>query len=154
MILESSNKKHGDFAKAFEIDEKDDWYKLNDDELKYFIDDCECNPKRIKCPKGSMVLWDSRTIHCGSEALKTRKTQNFRHVVYVCYEPRNRCTQSNLTKKLKAYEEMRMTSHWPCKIKLFPKTPRTYGQPVYEVNELPKPKLSKLGLRLVGGSDK
>jgi hypothetical protein len=45
---------------------------------------------------------------------------------------------------------MRMTAHWPCKVKLFPKMPRTYGAEIKEVVPLSKPELSELGKRLVG----
>jgi hypothetical protein len=149
-ILESSNDYHKEFQNRFHVDNKDDWYKLNDGEKEFYIEEKKCLPKRIKCPKGSLVLWDSRTIHCGSEALKTRAQPNFRNVAYVCYEPRERCTEKGLIKKQNAFEEMRMTTHWPCKVKLFAKNPRTYGGPIYEVNELPKPVLSELGRRLAG----
>jgi len=149
-ILESSHDYHKDFHDIFGINEKDDWYKLNDEEIDFYINNKTCLPKRIKCPKGSLVLWDSRTIHCGSEALKTRTSPNFRNVAYVCYEPRERCAEKNLIKKQKAFNEMRMTSHWPCKIKLFPKNPRTYGGPIYEVKQLPTPVLTELGKKLAG----
>ena len=149
-ILESSNDYHKEFQERFKTNVKDDWYKLNEDEKKFYVEEKNCLPKRIKCPKGSLVLWDSRTIHCGSEALKTRKTPNFRNVAYVCYEPRTRCDEKMLKKKREAFNNMRMTSHWPCKVKLFPKMPRTYGGPIYDINELPKPILSELGMRLAG----
>jgi ectoine hydroxylase-related dioxygenase (phytanoyl-CoA dioxygenase family) len=48
---------------------KNDWYKLNKEEEKFFLEK-GCKIKKIMCPKGSLVLWDSRTIHCGVEALK------------------------------------------------------------------------------------
>lgn len=149
-FLETSNDYHKDFQNKFNTNVKDDWYKLNPDEQKFYIEEKKCIPKRIKCPKGSLVLWDSRTVHCGSEALKTRKTPNFRNVVYLCYEPRSHCNEKNLLKKRKAFEEMRMTSHWPCKVKLFPKNPRTYGGPIYDVKQLNKPTLNEIGKKLAG----
>jgi len=149
-ILEGSNNYHKDFQEKFKLVNKKDWYKLNKDELNYYIEEKLCLPKRIKCPKGSIVLWDSRTIHCGTEALKSRKTPNFRNIVYLCYEPRSKITSKNLLKKQKALEDMRMTSHWPCKVKLFPKLPRTYGGPIYNVNNLPKPILNDIGYKLAG----
>lgn len=149
-ILESSNEYHKYFQDRFNTDVKDDWYKLNEIEKQFYIEENNCLPKRIKCPKGSLVLWDSRTIHCGSEALKTRKVPNFRNIVYVCYEPRTKCTEKNLIKKQKAFEELRMTTHWPCKVKLFPINPRTYGGPIYKVNRLPRPVLNELGMKLAG----
>jgi hypothetical protein len=149
-ILESSNEYHKHFQDRFNTDVKDDWYKLNEIEKQFYIEENNCLPKRIKCPKGSLVLWDSRTIHCGSEALKTRKVPNFRNIVYVCYEPRTKCREKNLIKKQKAFDELRMTTHWPCKVKLFPLNPRTYGGPIYKVNKLPKPVLNELGMKLAG----
>lgn len=149
-IIERSNNYHKEFQEKFKTTEKDDWYKLNDDEQEFYIKEKQCLPRRIKCPKGSLVLWDSRTIHCGSEPLKTRAVPNFRNVVYVCYEPRENCTEKNLIKKQKALEELRMTSHWPCKVKLFPVKPQTYGGPIYEVKRMPAPNLTDLGKRLSG----
>lgn len=84
------------------------------------------------------------------KGVKTREHPNFRNIVYVCYEPRNHCTTKKLKKKQKAFENMRMTSHWSCKITLFPIAPRTYGNPIYEVSELEIPILSELGKKLTG----
>jgi hypothetical protein len=151
-ILESSNNYHKDFKNKFEINAKEDWYKLNENELTFYTDDKDCFETRIKCPKGSLVLWDSRTIHCGCEAMKTRQQANFRNIVYVCYQPRNNCEPKKIEKKIKAFEEMRMTSHWPCKATLFSKMPRTYGAPIYEINKLPNPILNELGKKMVGYS--
>jgi hypothetical protein len=146
-FLESSNQYHKDFQDTFQTTEKDDWYKLNDTELAFYSDR-GCLHKRIKCPKGSLVLWDSRTIHCGSQALKTREKPNYRNVAYVCYEPREKCTK--LKKKREAFENMRLTTHWPCKVKLFNKMPRTYGKEVHYPTQLPQPILNELGRRLAG----
>ena len=87
-FYESSHKYHKKFAKKFKITDKSDWYKLNKDEEQFFIDN-KCKEIRIKCPKGSIVFWDSRTIHCGTEALKERKKINYRAVIYLCYMPKN-----------------------------------------------------------------
>ena len=43
-----------------------------------------------------------------------------------------------------------MTTHWPNKVSLFPKMPRTYGNPVPTVTDLPKPILTDLGKKLAG----
>ena len=64
--------------------------------------------------------------------------------------PREKAQKKDITKKIKAFEEMRMTSHWPCKIKLFPKMPRTYGAVVKPVTELPMPEINEIGRKLVG----
>ena len=65
--------------------------------------------------------------------------------------PRNLATQSNLNKKRKAFENKRLTSHWPHKIKLFPKKPQTYGNPLPQnLQAFPDPILTNLGRKLAG----
>lgn len=148
-FLEGSNKYHKTCAKKFKIQNKSDWYKLNETELEFYTNK-GCEHKRIKCPKGSLVLWDSRTIHCGTEALQERDMPNFRTVIYLCYMPRELCDEKNIAKKQKAFNELRTTSHYPCKIKMFPKNPRTYGSPLPEITPIDHPIVNKLGRKLAG----
>jgi hypothetical protein len=148
-FYEGSNNFHSEFGDVFGITDKGNWYKINEEQTKFYVDR-GCMPKRIMCPKGSMVLWDSRTIHCGTEPIKGREKPNFRCVAYLCYMPRSMATKKKLEKKIKAFEEMRMTTHWPCEVKLFAKSPRTYGQEVPEILSLERPEIGPLGRRLVG----
>jgi len=151
-IMEGTHKFHQALQEEFGIEDKNDWYKLTRDQEQFYLDR-GCQYKRIKCPRGSLVLWDSRTVHCGGEPIKGRELPNFRNVVYVCYQPRSKCDAKNLAKKKKAFEEMRMTSHWPCQVKLFPKMPRTYGGEVPEITQLAAPELTDLGKILAGVND-
>lgn len=150
-FLVGSNNYHEEFAEVFGLKgEKGDWYKLNDEETQFFYDK-GCEEVRVTCPKGSMVLWDSRTIHCGIEARKGRKEENIRAVIYLCYTPRYLCTDANLKKKKEAFLNLRTTNHYPHKPKLFPKLPRTYGAPYPEVKEMTvAPQLTDLGYKLAG----
>jgi len=148
-FLEGSNKYHKDFKDEFNITDKDDWYKLTKDQEEFYYKR-GCHVKNIKCPKGSLVFWDSRTIHCGIEANKARSVPNIRAVIYLCYMPRSQCNEANLKKKQKAFNELRTTSHYPCKIKLFSKSPRTYGNPLPAITQIEAPNLTELGMRLAG----
>lgn len=148
-FMEKSHKYHQDFAQDFKKEDKSDWYKLTDEETNYYLEK-GCSIERISCPAGSMVFWDSRTIHCGSNALKTRKEYNYRLVVYLCYMPRSQATQKELKKKQKAFQELRMTSHWPVKSKLFSKNPRTYGGKLPTITNIDSPVLTELGKKLSG----
>lgn len=153
-VLESSHLYHKEFGEHFGITDKSDWYvidknKDNDEEMKFYKDK-GCVQKYIKCPKGSMVFWKSQTIHSGIEAIKTREKENIRCVSYLCYVPRNMATERDLRKKIKAFETLRTTSHYPHKIKMFPKIPRTYGSPVPNITDVPKPILTDLGKKLAG----
>lgn len=60
------------------------------------------------------------------------------------------CSDANIRKRIKAFEELRMTSHWPCNPKLFAKHPRTYGAELLETTDIPKPEITELGMRLIG----
>jgi len=149
-VMESSNRYHEEFKDTFGITNKTDWYKLTKEEQQFYTDK-GCDIRNIKCPKGSLVFWDSRTIHCGIEADKKREIPNIRLVIYLCYMPRKDCNNANLKKKQKAFNERRTTNHYPCKIKLFPKTPRTYGNDL-PVITLPNEELmlTELGKKLAG----
>ena len=143
-FYEGSHNHHTGFGEEFGITDTGNWYKVDEVKINYYIER-GCEVKRIKCPKGSMVLWDSRLIHFGVEPVKDRPIPNFRCVAYLCYSPRKLAPQKNIEKKRKAFEEMRMTTHWPCNVKLFPKTPRTWGAEVLEMTTLPPPRVSALG---------
>jgi hypothetical protein len=148
-IMEGSNRYHGECQQKFNIADKSDWYKLSR-EQEAFYSEKGCIIRNVKCPKGSMVFWDSRTIHCGIEAGKERAIPNLRAVTYLCYMPRNICSDANMKKKRKAADELRSTSHYPCKIKLFAKNPRTYGGVLPIITPIEKPTLSDLGKKLAG----
>ena len=147
-FYEGSHKYHKEFCKEFDVKEKNDWYKLKNEEELFYINRCE--QKKIMCPKGSLVCWDSRTIHCGVEADKKRKNEKFRAIVYLCYKPRKFATEARIRKKQKAFNELRSTTHWPCKVKLFGKKPRTWGGELPEITQISPPRLTDLGKRLAG----
>ncbi len=148
-VMEGSHRYHSDFRREFGVSDKADWYKLSKEEEAFYVDR-GCQYRNIRCPRGSMVFWDSRTIHCGVEASKNRAIAKLRAVIYVCYMPRSICSDKNLKKKQKAFEDLRTTSHYPCDIKLFAKMPRTYGGEVPVLREVLSPELSELGRRLAG----
>ena len=149
-FLEGSNKLHAEFGKEFNKTDRDDWYKLTETETEWF-ENRGCKAMNIVCPAGSLVLWDSRTMHAGKEPLKTRERRNFRCVVYLCYMPKSLLTEANRKKKVKALKELRMAGHWSAmKVKLFPKTPRTYGKELPKVVDIDPPVLNELGKSLAG----
>lgn len=147
-IYEGSHLLHEEFAVAYNKTGVDDWYKFKDDEERFYSS--RCTAKKIICPKGSMVFWDSRTIHCGTNPVRSRGVENIRQVIYLCYMPRSLCTSQYLGKKQNYFETMRTCNHWPCKPKAFPKNPRTYGGKLPTITAIDKPVLTPLGLKLAG----
>jgi hypothetical protein len=148
-FLEGSHKFHSSFASDTNNSTKEDWYKLTNEDINYYTNK-GCQENIIQCSAGSLVLWDSRTIHCGLEASKLRTEMNVRNIVYLCYTPRIISSEKNLKKKRDAFNELRMTSHWPHRPKLFPVKPYNYGKPIPEINPPEKPVLNDLGLKLAG----
>ena len=147
-MKKSNNKYQKFFEDHPEIESTSDWYKLKKEEVDYFKD---YDKIRIKAKKGSLILWDSRTFHQGIESLKERSKPNFRSVIYVCMTPRSFSSEKELKKKKKAFINKRTTSHWPHKIWLFPKLPRTYGKKIGNINTINDDiKLTDIGYKLAG----
>ena len=148
-FMEGSNNYHKAFREHFNIEKKEDWYQLNEEELQFYKDK-GCEIKRISCPAGSMVMWDSRTIHCGVESIKGRSQNNFRNVSYICMMPRSKAKLVDIEKKQKALKNLRTTTHWAHRAKLFSKCPRTYGKELPPIKEITPPILNELGKKLAG----
>lgn len=148
-VYEGSHLVHEKFFRDKGIDQKDDWYKLTETDYTYF-GNLGYKPIRVKSTAGSLVLWDSRTFHQGGEPLKDRKNPNYRMVVYVCMMPRDGISTTIMNKRIKAFEELRVTNHWPNAPKLFPKLPRTYGNEMPKVLPIHKPMLNNVRKRLIG----
>ena len=92
---------------------------------------------RVHAPKGSLVLWYSRTPHMNRAPTPPA---NHRCVVYVCQAPKAYLTDKDKSNRAKAWEEKRQTSHWPCfgQVKLFPLIPKLWSK---EAEAEQKPKL-------------
>jgi hypothetical protein len=148
MVIEGSHKYHTEMFENNKYFKDIDWYKLKDSDLD-FIKSKGLVVKKLVIPKGAMVVWDSRTIHCNIGPEKESK--RFRYVVYVCMTPKKLCDQSNLEKRISAFKDIMMTSHWPHQVNLYSKEPKILGgkEQVYNRITTP-PKLSDIGLNLVG----
>ena len=60
--------------------------------------------------------------------------------------PRKLATQANIDKKIKALNNLRTTTHWANRTKLFSKMPRTYGGAIPNVKQINPPVLINLRL--------
>tara|TARA_B100000795_G_scaffold270042_1_gene262138 strand:- start:5299 stop:6264 length:966 start_codon:yes stop_codon:yes gene_type:complete len=137
VILENSNNFHKEFKEKFDITDKKDWFKLQNKEQYEFYINNNCLEKKIKCPKGFGVFWDSRTLHYGNPVDKTSPDNfNFRCVVYICMTPRILANQKELDKRKKAFNDLRMISHWPHKVRLLSKYPQTYGKKIKNIKDI------------------
>lgn len=132
-VLRSSHTLHKDFQQKFQIQSTSDWLILNQQHKKFYMDILgKESDICIKAKAGSLVLWDSRTIHQGMEPLRGREKQNIRCVPYICMTPASFASPNQLKKRIKYFKDKRTCNHWPHKIKPFSRLPRTYG------NAMPK----------------
>lgn len=151
-VLEGSHKFFQEFAKLHSDESakgrRKDWYVLKDTEVECYISK-GCMMRDITCPAGSMVFWDSRTVHYGKPAMKNRPTRNYRTVAYLCYLPTSTvAAPRDLEQKRQAFAGRKTTSHWPNRGEAFAQKPRFGGRD--DVQCPPEPVLSPLGRRLAG----
>lgn len=160
-VLAGSHNYHNDFVKyKKEKDSKwkaeaNNWYKLKRNEIDWYREQKDVKEVRVNAPKGSLVLWDSRTIHQNSPPVRGRTCPEsgprWRYVVYSCMLPADKIKPRDMAKKQKALKELRMTTHWPYPVYLFPEKPRTYGRKMPKLKTVEKlPKLTPLGRKLAG----
>jgi hypothetical protein len=99
---------------------------LSSEMIRFYASECGSELHRITCPAGSLVLWDSRTVHgmCGS--VRGAEPAEM-YLIYVCMTPRAKATVASLSKLRTAFYEMRMTGHSPHRPELRPRQPRRSG---------------------------
>jgi hypothetical protein len=149
-VLQGSHRYQAEFARTFPADlSREDWFKLEERHLAFYRER-QCRPLDLTCPAGSLVLWDSRTVHMGKEAQRTRAEPNFRCVAYLCYTPRSWATPEVLRCKQQMVQELRTANHYPHRPRVFPQFPQTWGQPLPDIAPIPAPVLTPLGRRLAG----
>ena len=74
-----------------------------------------------------------------------RQIENFRMVIYISMMPRHTIINPNLLKtRIKAFENLRITSHWTNSLFLFP------NKKSNKLNQINKPVLNEIGKKLVG----
>ena len=139
VVYEGSHLLHESYFK--EINKSDDsknWHLINLDYLNTIND----KKNILHVPAGSLVLWDSRTFHQNIHSSSNEE----RIVQYICMLPKNNYNNSESMKKkrLKYFNELRTTSHWPYPIKVNSLQPQTYGNKDLLINydNLQKPNLN------------
>ncbi|RUS21600.1 hypothetical protein BC937DRAFT_92144 [Endogone sp. FLAS-F59071] len=100
------------------------------------------NSVTLRAPAGTLMLWDSRTIHCNRPPTPQGRT---RAVAYVCMFKRDRATPAILQERCEYYETWRTTTHWPTPVTAHPE-----ATIVKQKGERPYGKKDKLVRSLVG----
>lgn len=127
VVIPGSHLKHAEYAakNPDSVKNPKDWHKFTDEEVAELGE-----PIRVHGGVGSLVLWDSRTAHSARPPQIGRENTRERCVVYVCYQPRAYIKESALKRKVGAFDNYRMTTHWPAsRVEQFPEKPWTHGKP-------------------------
>lgn len=80
---------------------------------------------KIEAEKGDFIIWTSSVVHSAflqersERPTLTDKWNGWRHVVYVCYRPRDEFTEEELQKKYESFLQNGVSDHWG--LKIFPK---------------------------------
>jgi len=119
---------------------KKNWLLIDTEYLKTIED----RKRVIHVKVGQMVFWDSRTFHQNQSGKPVDGFLEERLVIYVCFLPRRKDTQSK--KRMKYYKERRVTSHWPYPLHVNAKQPNTWGDTskLIDYSLLPPPDLADL----------
>lgn len=129
--------------------------------LQKFFDENESGEsyswKHITAPRGSLILWDSRTVHWNQHPSKDRPYQDnpkVRMVGYLCYVPKARLTDEGKALRKEVFEKGASTGHNPSSPEL--KYTKDHIRPGFEryledpSYSQPKINLTPLGESLLG----
>jgi hypothetical protein len=126
-----------------------DWYQINEPAmLDWLINEKGCKWHKVCAPEGSLILWDSRTVHYGAPPL----ARNARIATYVCYKPVSLITPDRLAVRIEAFNNLQTTTHDPVSFRVQPKESPAENDPGWKVRQQPdsRPVLTERGLKLVG----
>lgn len=87
-----------------------DIYFINKDHQKWFHA-LGCTPHRVCADVGDLIVWDSRTVHYGSEPEPASHT--IRTVIYAAYTPARLASPETLALKAEVFRVYGGTTHWP-----------------------------------------
>ncbi len=138
-LYKGSHKIFDEFFKAKRDAKAGDWNKLTEEEKKTLP--LQCPLVKPTYEAGSMLLWDSRTVHDPDDGSNFKEG---RFVVYVCFNKlwEKKDDDKFLAQKKQAFLDCRSTSHAPLPQSMFGKTPRLYaGSEKGRYDVIPKDKL-------------
>eukprot|EP00622_Pseudochattonella_farcimen_P003726 FR738958.1.p1 GENE.FR738958.1~~FR738958.1.p1 ORF type:complete len:146 (+),score=5.17 FR738958.1:41-439(+) len=70
----------------------------------------------VEANAGDLILWDSRTVHCNTPALRDDPHDSpelIRAAAHVCMTPARWAFASAISERVAAYEHSHGSSHWP-----------------------------------------
>ena len=141
VVYEGSHLLHQKYFEDRGINHSKNWNLIDVE----YLDQIQDKKRVLHIPRGSLVLWDSRTFHQNQYG---KPGSEERLVQYVCYFPKNHSknTPAMTRKRKKYFDTRRTTSHWPAPISVNGLQPRNFGNKslVIDYTSLPTPELDDL----------
>jgi hypothetical protein len=137
VVYQNSHKHHARFftervehdADRNKTSLKKDFCKLTEQDRAWYLAQPGVEEVRVHAPEGSLILWDSRTVHHALPPLdNTQRSMMDRYVLYSCMVPRAWAKPSAIAKRIQHFENGRSTPHWPHDGLSFPSKPRVYSK--------------------------
>lgn len=150
-FYESSHLIIPEFIETFGIRTDSDWVKFNNEEINFFAN--KCKEEQIKCSAGSLVLWDSRTVHTPMKPIRGREISNTRCISYLSYSKKDRISEEKLMEKIEAFENMQTSNHYAHNPSYFNNVPHNHDKLENYITPINFPVLSSIGYSLVGYDD-
>lgn len=86
-----------------------DGYSFTEEQVKWYTDR-GIKTHKVCAEPGDLIIWDSRTIHWGTEP--TEKGNTIRTVIYASYAPASLASPETLETKAKVFHAWESTTHW------------------------------------------
>ncbi len=110
VVLPGSHLKFAKFFQEFPGKGKKDFIMMDPSQVQWF----NIEPVMLEVKRGSMILWDSRAVHCNAPGVQPNEsTDLIRAVSYQCMMPAEMLTDKVRMLREAAPAKGISTSHWP-----------------------------------------
>lgn len=123
MVLVNSHKYYDEFVRQFPhtLSGRKDWRPLELEEKMWFLSKPDVRELDVGAPKGSLILWDTKTVHSNKRATEGREHPKFRYVAFVAYNLMSKLSDDNLLKRMMMFDRGNGSDTWG--IQAFPDKP-------------------------------
>ena len=140
-VYTGSHNLHEKYFKDRGLTGSKNWNLIDETYLK----EIEDKKTKLQVKKGDLVIWESRVFHQNTYG---KPNSEERLVQYVSFMARNnpRNTKHNQEKRIKYFNEKRMTGHWQAPVNVNGLQPHTYGDNtlLIDYDSLPKIELDDM----------
>ncbi|VUC20756.1 unnamed protein product [Clonostachys rosea] len=116
VVYPRSHRYNDELFDSMSVEDKQSWLPLKDiyffkkEQLDWFHER-GVKAHKVCAEPGDLILWDSRTIHYGSDPMDS--SSQIRTAIYAAYTPASMASPDQLALKKQVFEKYGGTTHWP-----------------------------------------